>query len=71
VSRFGYVLEKYLFKKDLKKFYVPLTWGEFLFYFLVITMLFVNFKATLLVFVVFFFCMIGNDVGQLDPTSFC
>ncbi|MCU0387425.1 MAG: fatty acid desaturase [Chitinophagaceae bacterium] len=61
------VYETYLYfvKRKMPKFYVPLTLSETLFILFAIIMLFVNFKATMIVFVVpFFFArfvmMLGN-----------
>jgi len=62
---------QYLFKRDLKKFYVPLTWSEILFYIFAIAMLFVNFKATMLVFVVpFFFARLVMMLGNWTQHAF-
>lgn len=64
----------YLFNRKRKKFYVRLTFGEFSFYIFCIAMCFVNFRATLFIFIIpfvfaRFVMMLGNWVQHafVDP----
>jgi fatty acid desaturase len=62
---------QYLFKRKLKKFYVPLTWSEFLFFLFAIGMCFVNLKATLVIFVLpFFFARLVMMLGNWTQHAF-
>ncbi len=62
---------QFLFKRNLKKFYIPLTYSEILFYVFAIGMCFVNFKATLVVFVVpFLFARLVMMIGNWTQHAF-
>ncbi|MFD2200311.1 fatty acid desaturase family protein [Shivajiella indica] len=62
---------QYLFRRKLKKYYVPLTWSEFLFILFAIVMCFVNLKATMVIFVIpFFFARLVMMLGNWTQHAF-
>ncbi len=62
---------QFLFKRNLRKFYVPLTYSEILFYIFAVAMCFVNLKATMVVFVIpFFFARLVMMLGNWTQHAF-
>jgi hypothetical protein len=62
---------QFLFKRKMSRFYIPLTWSEVGYFFFCIIMLFVNFKATMAVFVVpFLFARLVMMLGNWAQHSF-
>jgi|KBSSwiS6_1023812.scaffolds.fasta_scaffold08047_2 hypothetical protein len=61
----------YLFNRKWKKFYMRLTYGEFSFFLFCIAMCFVNFSATLLIFIIpFLFARIVMMIGNWSQHAF-
>lgn len=61
----------YLFRRKLKRFYVPLSWSEGLFILACIGLCFVNLKATLIVFIVpFLFARLVMMLGNWTQHAF-
>lgn len=61
----------YLFRRKLKRFYVPLSWSEGLFIVVCILLCFLNFKAAMLVFVVpFLFARLVMMLGNWTQHAF-
>ena len=61
----------YLFNKKRKKFYLRLTYGEMSFYLFCVAMCFVNFKVTLLIFIIpFLFARVVMMLGNWAQHAF-
>jgi hypothetical protein len=62
---------QFLFRRKMPRFYIPLTWSEVGYFFFCMVMLFVNFKATMAVFVVpFLFARLVMMLGNWAQHSF-
>jgi fatty acid desaturase len=62
---------QFLFKRKMSRFYVPLTWSEVGYFLFCMVMLFINFKATMAVFVVpFLFARLVMMLGNWAQHSF-
>ncbi len=62
---------QYLFRRKMKRFYVPLSWSESLFMLSCVALCFVNFKATMVVFIVpFVFARLVMMLGNWTQHAF-